>query len=284
MCTANELGIFLRSRREAVTPAQVGLPAGSRRRTPGLRRSELAMLAGVSVEYLTRLEQGRDRRPSAAVLAGLADALRLPLTERVYLYRIATADDGFSCTGPGAGAPPTRSVRPVVRELLARLEPTPAVVLNRLGDVLAHTAGLRALAEPVGLLDGDRPNLVRFVLSDPRARVAYPDWDHVADEQVALLKEGPYGSDREVAELADELTVTAGAAFTDRIVTLVGPLRSSGVTRLRHPEAGELRLAYEMLTLPEDDQRLVTYLPADDATAAALDELTGRRPRALRAV
>ncbi|QKW08427.1 helix-turn-helix transcriptional regulator [Streptomyces sp. NA04227] len=279
----NELGMFLRIRREAVTPAEAGLPTGPRRRTPGLRRAELATLAGVSVEYVTRLEQGRDRRPSAQVLAALADALRLTPSERIHLYRLTKgADPGFTCRG---AEPPARTVRATVRALLDRLEPAPAVLLNRLGDVLAHTAAYERLAGPVGLLDGSPPNLARFVFADDRARTVYPDWDRVADEQVAALKQGPFRADADIAALADELTVTAGPAFTARVDTLPGLPKSNGVTRLVHPEAGELRLAYETLELPaDDDQRLLVHLPADEATSAALDLLVGRRPGTLRAV
>lgn len=189
----NELGLFLRLRREAVTPAEVGLLAGPRRRTPGLRRAELATIAGVSVEYVTRLEQGRDRRPSAPVLAALADALRLTAGERVHLHRLVKgADPGFSCTG---GAGPNRSVRPTVQALLDRLEPAPAVLLNRLSEVLSCTDGYRQVHGPIGSLDGRQPNFARFVFTDPRARTAFPDWETVADEQVAALKQGPGRSD-----------------------------------------------------------------------------------------
>ncbi|GGN79546.1 transcriptional regulator [Streptomyces albiflavescens] len=279
----NELGLFLRLRREAVKPSEVGLPAGPRRRTPGLRRAELATLAGVSVEYVTRLEQGRDRRPSAEVLSALADALRLTVGERVHLHRLAKgAEGGFSCTG---GAMPNRVVRPTVQALLDRLEPAPAVLLNRLSEILACTAGYRRLAGPIGLLDGTWPSLARFVFTDPRARAAYPDWERVADEQVAALKQGPGLSDPHVASLMDELTISCGAEFAGRVETLPGLPRPSGVMRLLHPEVGELRLAYEMLELPaDDDQCLVVHLPADEASHIALDRLTGRHPGALRAV
>ncbi|WP_371482353.1 helix-turn-helix domain-containing protein [Kitasatospora sp. NBC_00315] len=279
----NELGLFLRIRREAVTPAAVGLPTGPRRRTPGLRRAELATLAGVSVEYLSRLEQGRDRRPSAQVLAALADALGLTVGERVHLHRLAKgAEGGFSCRG---GALPARAVRPTVRRLLESLEPAAAVLLNRLSEILAWTEGYERLARPVGLLDGGPPNLARFVFTDARARTALPDWEHAADEQVAALKQGPYRADPHVARLADELTVTAGAAFATRASTVPGLPRPNGVTRLVHPEAGELRLAYESLDLPaDDDLRLVVHLPADEATVTALARLAGRRAGALRVV
>ncbi|MDQ1007156.1 transcriptional regulator with XRE-family HTH domain [Streptomyces sp. V4I23] len=279
----NELGLFLRNRREALAPADAGLPAGPRRRTPGLRRSELATLAGVSVEYVTRLEQGRDRRPSAAVLSALADALRLAPVERIHLHRLSKGADGnFTCMGD---ALPDREVRPPVRALLDRLEPAPAVVLNRLSELLAWTEGYERLVRPLGLLDGTPPNLAQWVFTDPRAKEAYPDWDRVADEQVAALKQGPFRADRHVAALVDQLTVTAGPGFADRLGTVPGLPRANGITRLTHPGAGPLRLSYETLELPaDDDQRLLVHLPADEATARALDTLTGRHPGALRAL
>ncbi len=283
MVSDNELGLFLRTRREAVTPADVGLPAGPRRRACGLRRSEVAALAGVSVEYVTRLEQGRDRRPSPPVLSALADALRLTAGERAHLYRLTkAADPGFNCRGHTT---PARTVRPTVQALLDRLEPTPAVLLNQLSDILAHTAGYERLARPIGLLDTTPPNLARFAFTDSRARSAYPDWDHIADEQIATLKQGPFRADPHMAALADELTITAGDTFTRRVDTVPGLAKSSGILRLVHPEAGMLRLAYETLELPADhDQRLIVHLPADAATSAALDRLNSHRPQPLRLV
>ncbi|WP_433653066.1 helix-turn-helix transcriptional regulator [Micromonospora zamorensis] len=279
----NELGLFLRIHREAVTPAEVGLPTGPRRRATGLRRSEVAALADVSVEYVTRLEQGRDRRPSPQVLAALANALRLTRTERVHLHRLTkAADPGFNCRGHIG---PTDEVRPTVQALLDRLDPTPALLLNQLSDILAHTAGYERLVRPIGLLDGAQPNLARFVLTDARARGTYPDWDHMADEQVAALKQGPFRAYPPMAALADELTITAGDAFTRRVDTVPSLPTASGVFRLAHPEAGMLRLAYETLELPaDDDQRLIVHLPADTATSDALDRLNSQQPQPLRLV
>ncbi|WP_327351728.1 helix-turn-helix domain-containing protein [Streptomyces sp. NBC_01304] len=279
----NQLGAFLRARREGLAPAEVGLPPGSRRRTPGLRRSELALLAGISVEYLARLEQGRDRRPSAQVMAALSDALRLGLDDRVHLRHLMKSAEGhFLCT---VAPTPTREVRPTVRALLDRLEPTPAVVVNWLGEAVAHTRGYERLAGPLGALDGSPPSLIRYVLTDPRAREAYPDWELVADEQVASIPFGLGQEDPNLANLAEELTITAGAAFTDRLASARRVPVRSGAERLVHPEVGELRLSYEVLELPESDgQRLRVLLPADEATSAALDRLNGRRPGTLRAV
>lgn len=279
----NELAAFLRSRREAITPADVGLPTGPRRRAPGLRRAELATLAGISVEYLTRLEQGRDRNPSSQVLGALADALCLRVPDRILLRRLAkeSGDDKMLCS---ADAPPARTVRPTVRALLDRLEPTPAVLLNWLGDIVAHTSGYERYARPLGLLDGDPPNVMRYLFTDERARTVYPGWERLADEQVAHLRHEAPLHDPQVAALADELTVTAGARFTLRLKGVPAmPLRN-GTELVEHPDAGRLRLSYETLALPDDGQRLMVHLPADEATATALDHLNGRKPGALRAV
>ncbi|WP_030687925.1 helix-turn-helix domain-containing protein [Streptomyces sp. NRRL B-1347] len=281
----NELGAFLRTRREAVTPTEVGLPSGPRRRTPGLRRSEVATLAGISVEYLTRLEQGRDRNPSAQVLGALADALRMTIEERIHLRRLEKASNGAEGPCCSAAPPPAREVRPTVRAIVDRLEPTPAVLLNRLSDVIAYTTGYERVARPLGLLDGDRPNLLRFVFTDERARTAFPEWERVADEQIAHLRSESPMIDPHVVQLVDELTVLAGAPFADRVQAVPGVPRRSGVQRLAHPQVGVLRLAYESLATPDvDGQRLLVHLPADDATSAALDRLNGRQPGGLRAV
>ncbi|OUC91510.1 helix-turn-helix domain-containing protein [Streptosporangium minutum] len=278
----NELGAFLRSRREAVSPADVGLPAGFRRRTPGLRRSELATLTGISVEYLARLEQGRDRRPSPQVLGALADALRMSTDERFHLRLLAKAIEGGSLSICPSAQPPVVSVRPTVRALLDKLEPAPAVLINRMTQVLAYTTGFERLARPTGLLDAAEPSFVRFVFTDPRAHDVYLDWDAVATQQVATLKCAAGLADPHVAALVDELTVTAGGSFGERLTTPGVPERA-GVQRWAHPEVGELRLAYEALELA-DDQRLIAYLPADEASSAALDRLTGRHPGTLRVV
>lgn len=272
----NELGALLRQGREALAPAAAGLPAGPRRRAKGLRRAEVAMLAGVSVEYLTRLEQGRDRHPSPSVLAALADALQLTMSQRVRLYYLAKASSaGFNCRG---NVPLGKTVRPTVQAVLDGLEPAPAVLLNRLSDILAFTPGYQRLM-PAGLLaDG---NLARYVLTSPDAREFFPDWEHVADEQVAAIKRGPFRADPHVAAFADELTVSAGDEFTRRAATVPGLPKPAGVVRMLHPKAGNLRLAQETLDLSDDDQRLVVYLPADDTTSDALGRLTRRRPLGL---
>jgi transcriptional regulator with XRE-family HTH domain len=278
-----ELGPFIRSRREGLSPSDVGLAVGPRRRTPGLRRSELATIAGISVDYLIRLEQGRDRRPSGQVLAALADALRLDDDDREHLRRVAAITHGPELC-PAAMAAPAREVRPTVRAVLDALEPAPAYVVNRMTDLLAWTDGFDALARPLGLLDDDAPSLAFYVFGDPRARTTFPDWATVADEQIGHLR-----SVCRPADVADDGTLSRLAAtgpdFTERWSGRGMARRRTGINRIRHPEVGELRLSFETLQLPDgDDQQLVVYVPADEASGAALDRLAGRRPGGLRAV
>jgi len=278
-----ELGAFIRSRREAVRPADVGLPAGSRRRTPGLRRSELATLAGVSVDYLIRLEQGRDTHPSTQVLAALADALRLDEDDLTHLRGMSVVSNGTElCPHARAAA---RLIRPPVRAMLDRFEPTPAVVINHRSDLLAWNDSYDRLARPVGVLDTDEPNLLRFVFTDERAHAAYPDWSDVADGHIADLQAALRGPDDDGRVLAARLVAEGGPEFAERWAKGAVARRRSGVEAMAHPEVGLLRLAFETLTLPDPDrQRLVVYLPADAATASGLDRLAGRQPGALRSM
>lgn len=272
------LGEFLRARRDATRPEALGLPAGPRRRAPGLRRSELASLAGISVEYLVRIEQGRDRNPSPSVVNALADALRLDVSEREHLRYLAKIAGG-ACVG--SLAQPRREVRPRVLELLELLEPGIALVTNRLGDVLAYTTGFDLIARPTGLLEPGNPNLTRFVFTDERSRGVFPDWDRVADERAFDLWLGP-SADRS-AQFQAELAPIAGDEFTRRMNRQALPPR--GRLRWRHPAVGELRFDREVMEFPAaDGQQLVVFLPADDATGQALKRLRGPGRGTLRAV
>jgi hypothetical protein len=218
------------------------------------------------VEYLVRIEQGRDRHPSAAVINALADALRLDAAEREHLRHAAKCSSG-TC---GVAAPHRLDVRPTVRALLAQLEPGIAFVTNRLGDVLAYTSGFDLLARPAGLLDSPSPSLTRFVFTDERARHVFPDWDQVADERAFSLSIGAPSPRSE--QLVAELTTLAGAAFTDRVHR--GRLPLPGRQAWRHPAAGDLLFDRELLDLPAADaQQLVVLLPANDSTIAALNKL-----------
>lgn len=273
------LGDFIRARRDRIQPESLGVPDHGRRRSPGLRRSDLATRAGISVEYLTRLEQGRDRNPSVAVVNALADALGLDPAERTHL-RYLTKITGGECTAHPRPEPPRREVRPAVRETLRLLEPGIAVLTNRLGDVLARTSGYELLMDGGGLLDADNPNLTRYVFTDPRARTFFADWDDVADEQAFDLWLGPSVENTEW--LTAELAPTAGPEFTRRLNRHLVPAR--GVLRIDHPSGHVLRLLRETLELTADAQQLVVLLPADDATAQALDQLRRRISGRLRAI
>jgi transcriptional regulator with XRE-family HTH domain len=271
-------GDFLRSRRDDTRPESLGLPAGGRRRVPGLRRSELAALAGISVEYLVRIEQGRDRNPSIPVVNALADALQLDVAEREHFRHLAKL---ASATCLAALAQPRLDVRPTVLALLDQLEPGIALVTNRLGDVLAHTSGFDLLARPTGLLDPPGPNLTRFVFTDDRARSVFPDWDQIADERAADLSLSPPAERWE--HLVAELSTAAGPQLTGRLHR--PDLPTNGTQRWRHPVAGDLRLEREILELPATDgQQLVVLLPADEATARALDRLRRTPAAPLHAV
>jgi len=272
------LGDFLRARRDSTGPGVVGLPTGARRRAPGLRRSELAALAGISVEYLVRIEQGRDRNPSPAVVNALADALRLDAAEREHLRHL-TKITGGTCVG--ARVQPGREVRPGARRLLDGFEPGIALISNRLGDLLAYTRGFEAIARLAGLLDGDRPNLTRFVFTDPRAREVFPDWDRVADEQVFALSCSP--ADDYSAAFRSSLSALAGEQFTRRLNQHQPPAR--GALRWMLPGIGELRWDRETLELPPADaQQLTVLLPADSATDEAMARVLRAGGAALRIV
>lgn len=275
------LGNFIRAKRDRTRPEDLGLPAHERRRAPGLRRSELATRAGISVEYLTRIEQGRDRNPSVSIVNALADALHLDAAERTHLGYLAKITGG-ACAGRQRPAPPDRTVRPAVRQVLDLIEPGVAFVTNRLGDLLAHTAGFATVMRATGLLDVEEPNLTRYVFTHPQARTTFVDWEQIADEQVFNLWLGP--STETFEWFTADFATVAGTEFTRRLHHHVPPARVP--LRMHHPHANRLQWDRETLELPPADaQQLIVLLPADDATTAAVDHLRHRSHRAtLRAV
>lgn len=274
------LGDFVRAKRDSIQPQTLGLPDHGRRRSPGLRRSDLAARAGISVEYLTRIEQGRDRNPSVAVLNALADGLSLDTAERGHLRYLAKITGG-ECAGRTRLEPPNRAVRPHVLETLRLIEPGIAAVTNRLGDVLVHTAGYEAVMAASGLFEAEHPNLTRYVFTDPRARTFFAAWDDVADEQAFDLWLGPTVETSEW--ITAELAPVAGPEFTRRLNRHVVPRRD--VLLLDHPSGRRLGFHREVLELPSDAQQLVVFIPADEATTAGVDALRQERaPRRLRAI
>lgn len=276
---SGELGAFLRARRERTSPRDVGLADSGRRRTPGLRREEVATLAGVSVDYLVRLEQGRDVHPSAEILAALADAMRVSDDERRHLFHLGvkSGNEALCPAQVSMGA----AVAATVTALLQALEPTPAFVLDPTGDVLAWNPAWAAVAGGLGILDtgtGRPPNLARFVFTHPAARTVLPEWRQAADEQAGRLRRAHLVWSHEarlgalVAELAGD------PEFAGRWDAHPVDERRRGVRRLAHPEVGDLHVAFEVLELVDDGgQQLISWLPADETTATRLSTLTGTR-------
>ncbi len=234
------LAEFLRARREQLQPGDVGLPDSGRRRTPGLRREEVATLAGVSIDYLVRLEQGRDTRPSLSVIAALADALRLDDEQRRQFARLAMVSQGAGLCP--AARPLDRVVAATVTALLERLGPTPAFVAGPINDVLAWNRSWEQLVRPLGILDGAVPNLARHVFLHPSARSVYPDWIVAADEQVSRLRAATEwaGDDEIFAALMDELRTAP--AFVERWSIVPTTEKRRGMRRIRHPDIGALHL------------------------------------------
>jgi hypothetical protein len=259
-----ELADFLRRCRARLTPAEVRLAPGShgRRRTPGLRREEASLLAGISVDYWTRLEQARGPRPSPGVLAALAEALRLSAAERDHLFRLAgQAPPPAPPTGGLSGPHP---LSPALSLVLARLHDAPALVLTAYGDVLAQNAASVALSGDL-LAGGPAPrNLVRSFFTDPAARALFPAEDrarharaHVAELRgLCSARPGDPGPARLVAELR------AASGEFDRLWERHEVAdRHADRKRLLHPVAGPLDLDCETLVSPGGDQRLLVHSP-----------------------
>ncbi|MEV3856722.1 helix-turn-helix transcriptional regulator [Streptomyces sp. NPDC050095] len=253
------IGDFLRSRRSRIQPDEVGLPGHGRRRVPGLRREEVAQLAGVSVDYYIRLEQGRGTSVSDAVLDAVARVLRLDDTEQEYLRSVARpAETGRKTAARPAG----QRVRPGLKLLLATIEKAPAFVLGRRMDVLAWNALGDALVGFSAMTEKDR-NMPRQVFLNPAARDLYPEWPAVAAETVAYLRldAGRHPKDPRLATLVGELSL-ASEDFRRLWADHQVKEKTHGAKRLLHPLVGELALPYETLTVSgEPDQALVVYTP-----------------------
>ncbi len=271
MAKGTELSDFLRSRRARLSPVEAGIEvADGPRRVPGLRREELAMLAGVSVDYYVRLEQGRGAvHPSESVLAALARALQLDGSETKHLHRLAQA----SRAGKPARRQRAQTVRPEVRRLLEAMTDVPAVVLGRRMDVLAWNELGARLHVDYGALPPHMRNMPRLVFLDEASRELFPDWERVARETVAYLRfeAGSEDEDAGLHELVGELSMKS-KLFARLWARHDVREKSHGTKRFRHPLVGELDLHYETLALPgERRQTLVTYTAAAGSpTASAL--------------
>ncbi|GAA3453683.1 helix-turn-helix domain-containing protein [Dactylosporangium matsuzakiense] len=261
-----ELAEFLRSRRARIDPEAAGVPPyHGRRRVQGLRREEVAQLAGVSVDYYVRLEQGRAANVSAAVLDAVARALHLDADERAHLRRLTRPVRGVR-----RPASPQR-VRPQVRHLLAAMSDAAAYVVGRRTDVLAWNRLGGVLFTDLDALPVRQRNFARLMFGDEAAGAAmFADWPAKARDLVAFLHvdAGRHPDDPALAELVGELSVHS-ARF--RRLWADHPVHDKGHTTavVRHPLTGPIELAYEALRLPDDpDQILVTYSAAPDSEAA----------------
>jgi transcriptional regulator with XRE-family HTH domain len=269
---ADDIAEFLTTRRAKITPEQVGLPTYGRRRVPGLRREEVASLAGVSAEYYRRLERGQVSGVSELVLEALARALQLDEAERDHLFDLARAASPVAQRRP---RPSKQRVRPVVQRILDQIV-APAIVGSNHGDYLAANALGRALYSPVFESREQPANSARFTFLDPAAVEFYPDWERLASELVANLRShagrNPY--DRGLQDLIGELS-TRSEEFRVRWATHNVRFHLTGTKRLLHPVVGELELSYETMALNADDGlRLVIYTAEPgSASQQALDLL-----------
>jgi transcriptional regulator with XRE-family HTH domain len=274
MLNRDELAAFLRTRRERLQPRDVGLPDGQRRRTPGLRRQEVAQLAGLSVDYYIRLEQARGPRPSRQVLGALARALTLTGDEREYLYRVAGEE-------PSPVSGPSREVPAGIRHLIDAMPHTPAYVVSAKYDILAwNELATYFIGDLSCFATGDR-NMVRWMFARP-ADDGYWGDEHaiaftrsvVADLRAAYAR---YPGDRSIAALVGELLALSPEFGTMWAEHEVGG-RHPVVKRLDHPLAGPLEFECQVLHIADTDQRLITYVAAPgSATAAAFQRLAGDR-------
>ncbi|MFI5664760.1 helix-turn-helix transcriptional regulator [Streptomyces sp. NPDC051684] len=272
----NRLGTFLRSRRERINAASAGVVDNSRRRVKGLRREELALLAGVSPSYYTRIEQGRDRHPSREILEALARVLRLDDTERGYLWSLVAP---ALTPADGQETPPARTVRPGVLVLLQRWADLPAFVVGPGRDVLAATA----LASRLNPAWSSGRNLIEFTFLDPRAREVYPDWQDIALQAVAGLRTTtaarPGELDGLVADMR-ERSATFRALWDSHEVYD----RVTGAKRLAVDGVGEdgvLTLDFETFALagPEGHVLYVYFAHPSSSEEATLRRLAEEQPK-----
>ncbi|MFD5319969.1 helix-turn-helix transcriptional regulator [Streptomyces sp. NPDC127098] len=266
MSTKDEVREFLVSRRANVTPEQAGLPDfGGERRVPGLRREEVALLAGVSVDYYTRLERGNIRGASESVLNAIARALQLNDVERAHLFDLARTAPAAPTARRGG---PQRSVRASVRRVLDNLA-VPAIVHNATQDLVAANLMGRALYAPH--FDTERqPNIARFVFLDPRARDYYVDWPQARRTVAAImrLEAGRDPLNRELTALIGELSACSPQFRKDWAGHDVHAHRT-GVKSFRHPEVGVVEVSFDVFEMPgEAGLQIVTY-SVDPGTESA---------------
>ncbi|MBN9619788.1 MAG: helix-turn-helix domain-containing protein [Actinobacteria bacterium] len=265
---------FLASRRARITPEQAGLPAyGGNRRVKGLRREEVALLAGVSIDYYIRMERGDLAGASEGVLDGVARALHLDEAEREHLFALAHAA-GTTSTRRTRPAPTT--VRPVIQQVLDAITEAPAWVRNARHDILAMNPLARALYSPVldsavaGATTKRAANTTRFIYLDPAAREYFVDYDRLAMDAAGMLRleAGRNPHDRDLITLVGELS-TQSELFRQHWASHNVKFHRSGRKRLRHPAVGELDLNFEAMELPSEPELRLNVYTADPNTPTA---------------
>ncbi|WP_280210906.1 helix-turn-helix domain-containing protein [Nocardia cyriacigeorgica] len=267
-----ELGAFLRARRERLRPADLGLAIRKQsRRTPGLRREEVAELAGVSTDYIVRLEQGRGLRPSAEVLEALARALRLTLDETAYLFDLAQQRLPYCDT---ASTVPSATLVMLVEDLA----PLPAMLVDHRYDILAWNREMSRLLLDIDGLPPTHRNTMWLCLMHPGMRDFYLDREQIIREGVADLRAAwaAHPDDRALADMVADFSARSpefAMAWAEHDVRV----RGRGRKRMKHPVAGLVTVDFEVLMpLQETDQRLIIYRAADAASQQALDRLAAR--------
>jgi transcriptional regulator with XRE-family HTH domain len=270
--TSNDIAEFLSSRRARITPEQAGLPSYGQRRVPGLRREEVAALAGMGIDYYRRLERGNVSGVSDSVLEALARALQLDDAERAHLFDLARA---ASPVAPRRRRPMQQRVRPVVQSILDAIG-APALVRNAHADYIAANVLGRALYAPMFESPEQPPNSARFTFLDPAAVDFYTDWEKVADEIVANLRSeaGRNPHDRDMSDLVGQLSMRSDQ-FRTRWAQHNVRFHQTGSKRLHHPVVGDLTLSYETMQLTADPGLSLAVYTAEagSASQAALDIL-----------
>ncbi len=271
MDNRQEVRDFLTTRRARITPDQVGLPVSGTRRVPGLRRSEVATLAGMSVEYYARLERGQIGGASSSVLEALSRALRLDDTERAYLLDLARAADGIPTSGRARRrTTSTAATRPSLGWAMEAITEGVAFVRDAQQNMVATNALARAFYSPVLGEGGRVPNLARFQFLDPASRDFYPDWDLFAEMCVAIMR-AEAGRDphhRGLQDLVGELSTQSEVfrrLWADHDVRTHG----SGTKRYHHPVVGELTLVYEELAVTAEPGLALLILTAEPGSPSA---------------
>ncbi|MBP2335631.1 transcriptional regulator with XRE-family HTH domain [Saccharothrix coeruleofusca] len=270
--TTQELAAFLRARRERLDPQDFDLPSRRRtRRTPGLRREEVAELAGVSTDYIVRLEQARGLRPSADVVEALSRALRLTPDERAYLFNLAQQR-------PRAAGEHTTAAAPQLVALVTDLSPLPAMVMNHRCDILAWNGEMARLLLDFDALPPSQRNSMWLCLMHPKMREFYVDRERALREGVAHLRAAwaAHPEDRALTDLIAEFIARDedfARFWAERDINVNG----RGRKVVRHPDVGVITLHFEVLVPVQDpDQRLLVYRPEDDESRSALRRLTAR--------